>query len=116
MGHIAANPDPALAARLDPIVDAALAEQRIAGGVVMVAKQGALAYARAAGHADVASGRPMALDAIFLAASLSKPIVTAAVLALVEDGVIGLDDPVTRYLPDFQPRWVRFRPSPCATC
>ena len=105
MGHIAANPDPALAARLDPIVDAALAEQRIAGGVVLVAKQGALAYARAAGHADVASGRPMALDAIFLAASLSKPVVTAAVLALVEDGVIGLDDPVTRYLPDFQPRW-----------
>lgn len=105
MGQIKDRPDPALAARLDPIVDAALAEQRIAGAVVLVARNGVRAYARAAGQADVESGRPMALDAIFRASSLSKPIVTAAILALVEDGVIGLDDPVTRYLPDFQPKW-----------
>jgi CubicO group peptidase (beta-lactamase class C family) len=97
--------DAGLAAALDPVVDAALAEQRIAGAVVLVAREGALAYARAAGHADIASGRPMTRDAIFRASSLTKPIVTAAVLALVEDGVIGLDDPVIRYLPDFQPRW-----------
>jgi CubicO group peptidase (beta-lactamase class C family) len=47
----------------------------------------------------------MALDAIFRASSLTKPMVTAAVLSLVEDEIIGLDDPVTRYLPDFQPKW-----------
>jgi len=105
MGQIADRPDTALAARLDPIVDAALAEGRIAGAVVLVGRRGERAYARAAGQADIEAGRPMALHAIFRASSLTKPIVTAAVLSLVEDGVIGLDDPVTRYLPDFQPKW-----------
>jgi len=105
MGQIAERPDATLAARLDPILDAALAEGRIAGGVALVAKDGALAYARAAGQADVASGRAMARDAIFRASSLTKPLVTAAALSMVEDGTIGLDDPVTRYLPAFQPKW-----------
>ena len=103
MGKLADAPDAALAAKLDPIVDLALSEQRIAGGVVLVAGQGKLAYARAAGLADATSQRPMTEDAIFRAASLTKPIVTAAALALVEGGVMGLDDPVTRFLPDFRP-------------
>lgn len=105
MTGIKENLDAGLAAKLDPIVDAALAEGRLAGGVVLVAKGGALAYARAAGHADLETGRTMTRDAIFRASSLTKPIVTAAFLSLVEDGVMGLDDPVIRYLPDFQPRW-----------
>lgn len=105
MGQIAERPDPALQAALDPVIDRALADGRIAGAVVLVARDGALAYARAAGHADIETGRPMTRDTIFRASSLTKPIVTAAVLSLVEDGVIGLDDPVTRYLPEFQPKW-----------
>ena len=105
MSQLDEQPDARLAATLDPIVQAALDEQRIVGGVVLVAKKGRLAYARAAGLADREVARPMTRDAIFRASSLSKPIVTAAVLALVEDGVIGLDDPVTRYLSDFQPQW-----------
>ncbi len=95
--------DRALAARLDPILDAALAEAKIVGAVVLVARRGALAYARAAGQSDRETGRAMTLDTIFRASSLTKPIVTAAVLSLVESGVLGLDDPVIRWLPDFQP-------------
>lgn len=105
MAEIKERPDTALAAALNPIVDAALSEGRVAGAVLLVAKDGALAYARAAGHADLETGRPMTRDAIFRASSLTKPMVTAAVLALVEAGVVGLDDPVIRYLPEFQPRW-----------
>ena len=105
MNSIAERPSAALAASLDPIVDAALDDGRIAGAVVLVAKGGALAYARAAGLSDLEGGRTMTLDTIFRASSLTKPIVTAAVLALVEAGVVGLDDPVTRYLPDFKPQW-----------
>jgi CubicO group peptidase (beta-lactamase class C family) len=105
MTQITSRPDPAVAGRLDPVLDSALAEQRIAGGVALVARDGVLVYARAVGQADVEAGKPMALGTIFRAASLTKPIVTAAALALVEDGVIGLEDPVTRYLPDFQPKW-----------
>ncbi|WP_293901071.1 serine hydrolase domain-containing protein [Phenylobacterium sp.] len=103
MGKLADRPDPALAARLDPLVDAALAEQRIAGAVVLVAKDGALAYARAAGQSDRETGQAMTPDTIFRASSLTKPIVTAAFLSLVEDEVMGLDDPVIRWLPGFQP-------------
>jgi CubicO group peptidase (beta-lactamase class C family) len=105
MSRIAERPDPGLAARLDPIVDAALAEQRVAGAVVLVASGGTLAYARAAGLADIEAGRAMAADAIFRASSLTKPIVTAAFLSLVEAEVMGLDDPVIRWLPDFQPKF-----------
>ena len=46
----------------------------------------------------------MTTDAIFRASSLTKPIVTAAFLSLVEAEVMGLDDPVIRWLPDFQPK------------
>jgi CubicO group peptidase (beta-lactamase class C family) len=105
MGQMKDSPDTAMAARLDPIVDAALADGRLAGAVVLVARDGALTYARAAGKADLETGRSMTRDAIFRASSLTKPIVTAAALSMVEDGVFGLDDPVTRFLPDFQPKW-----------
>ena len=104
MANIAEAPDAALAARLDPIVDAALSEGRIAGAVVLAARGGSMAYARAAGLADVEAGRAMTPDAIFRASSLTKPIVTAAFLSLVEDEVMGFDDPVIRWLPDFQPK------------
>ncbi|HEX7884657.1 MAG TPA: serine hydrolase domain-containing protein [Phenylobacterium sp.] len=105
MADLKDRPDATLAGRLDPIVDAALAEQRIVGAVVLVARKGAVVYARAAGLADREADRPMARDAIFRAASLTKPMVTAAALSLIEDGTLGFDEPVTKYLPAFQPRW-----------
>lgn len=95
--------DAKVADALDPILNAALAEGRLAGGVALVAKRGKLVYARAAGFADVESKRPMTRDTIFLAASLTKPIVTAAFLSLVEDDVMAMDEPITKYLPDFTP-------------
>jgi CubicO group peptidase (beta-lactamase class C family) len=96
--------DQALAARVDKAVDAALAERRIVGGVVLVARNGETVYARAAGLADRESGRPVGRDTIFRYASLTKPMVSAAALALAEEGVIDLDAPVITYLPDFRPR------------
>ena len=95
--------DAALAARLDPILDTALSGEKLIGAVVLVARLGKVAYARAAGHADRETARAMTLNTIFRASSLTKPLVTAAALSLVESGVIGLDDPVIRWLPDFQP-------------
>src|SRR3954447_3276902 len=105
MAKLAERLDAGLAARLDPVLDTALAENRIVGAVAMVAKGGQLAYARAAGLADREAGRAMTRDTIFRASSLTKPIVTAAFLSLVEDEVMGLDDPVIRWLPDFQPKF-----------
>lgn len=96
--------DPGLKARVDAVVDAALAEKRLVGGVVLVARDGETVYARAAGLADREAGKPVQLDTIFRYASLTKPIVSAAAMALLEAGAIGLDDPVTKYLPDFRPK------------
>ena len=96
--------DSALAKRLDAVIDAALAERRIVGGQILVARDGEVAYARAAGHADRETGAPMRRDTILRYASLSKPVVTVAALALAEEGVVDLDAPVTRYLPDFRPK------------
>jgi CubicO group peptidase (beta-lactamase class C family) len=94
----------ALAARLDKVVDTAIAEQRLVGTVVLVARDGKVVYHRAAGLADREAGRPMREDAIFRFSSVTKPFVSVAVMKLVEDGVLTLDDPVTKWLPDFKPK------------
>src|SRR3546814_10536077 len=76
----------------------------LVGGVVLVARGGEVIFRRAAGFADREAGIPMREDAIFLLASLTKPIVTAAIMRLVEQHRIELDAPVTDWLPDFQPK------------
>lgn len=93
-----------LAQRLDAAIDKAVAERRIVGTVVLVARDGALVYRRAAGLADREAGVPMREDTIFRLASVSKPLVSAAVMTLVEEGRLRLDEPVTRFLPDFRPQ------------
>ena len=101
---ITAAPDTALAARIDPVIDRALAEHRLVGAVVLVARDGKVVYRRAAGLADREAGRPMREDAVFRFSSVTKPFVTAAVMRLVQDGKLRLDDPVTQWLPDFRPK------------
>jgi CubicO group peptidase (beta-lactamase class C family) len=91
-----------LTERVDAAIDAALG-QRIVGCVIIINKAGEEIYARAAGLADREAGTPMARDAVFRLASVTKPIVATAVLRLVDLGLIGLNDRVTRYLPWFVP-------------
>ncbi|WP_271669793.1 serine hydrolase domain-containing protein [Bradyrhizobium sp. CCBAU 51627] len=105
MNQLPESNDPALERALNPILSNAIAERRVAGAVVLVSRRGVLSYARAIGFADVEARRPMTLDTIFLAASLTKPIVTAAFLSLVDEGTMALDDLVARYLPAFSPKF-----------
>lgn len=93
-----------LATAVDDVIDRALAEDRIVGAVVLVAREGRIAYARAAGLADREAERPMALDAVFRLSSVTKPVVAATALALAERGDLPLDAPVTRFLPNFRPK------------
>ncbi|MEJ1963240.1 MAG: serine hydrolase domain-containing protein [Gammaproteobacteria bacterium] len=67
---------------------------------VIVDRDGTL-YEAAAGKADVAGGTPMRTDAIFNIASMTKPVTTVAIMQLFEQGKLGLDDPVSKYLPGF---------------
>lgn len=101
---MSAPADPQLAARMDAVIDAAIAARRLVGVVVMVVEDGVAAYARAAGVADREAGRPMTTDTIFRLSSLTKPIVSAAALALVEQGRLSLDDALSRWIPEFTPR------------
>src|SRR5262245_44403974 len=89
-----------LRARLDRAIESALEDRRIVGTVVFVAKGSDILYGRAAGFADREAGRPMEENSIFLLSSVAKPIVTAAVLRLIEDGRMGLGDSVRRWLPE----------------
>ena len=93
-----------LRSRLDGAIEQALEDRRIVGTVVLVARGGNVIYRRAAGFADREAGRTLQEDGIFLLSSVTKPIVTAAALRLVEDGRLGLGDSVRRWLPEFRPR------------
>lgn len=82
------------------------------GAVAVVARPGGTEVV-AVGSADVEGTRPMAEDSLFRFASLTKPVTAAAVLALVDDGRLALDDPIARWLPELaEPVVVRTPASP----
>jgi CubicO group peptidase (beta-lactamase class C family) len=89
---------------LDAVIETALVLNRIVGAVVMVAHRGEIVYQSAAGFAERETRTLMQPDTVFRLASLTKPIVSAAALALMEQGKISLDDPVTKWMPEFQPK------------
>ena len=92
-----------LSERLDAAIEASLVG-RIVGCVVLVNRDGKQIYRRARGLADREANRLMQADSIFRLASVTKLIVATAVLRLYELGEIGLDDPVTKFLPWFTPK------------
>lgn len=90
--------------RVSDCLERAISDDRLVGGVVLVAKDGQTVVEMASGLADREAGRKMTRDTIFRYSSLTKPIVAAATMALVERGVIQLDDAVTHWLPEFRPK------------
>ncbi|MBY5756694.1 beta-lactamase family protein [Rhizobium leguminosarum] len=99
-----ADRNSSLAAAVDAAIASALDEKRLVGTVVLIARDGEIVHRRAAGLADRENGLAMREDTIFRLASITKPIVTVTAMRLVEQGRIGLNDPVTTWLPDFRPR------------
>lgn len=90
--------------RIDAVMDAAIANQTIVGAELIVARHGDIVYRRAAGWFDREAGVPMLDNAIYRLASVTKPIVAATALAMVDKGLIGLDDPVKKHISWFAPR------------
>src|SRR5262249_59693896 len=74
--------------------------------VAAVAGRGRVVRSGARGERKAGSGKPMKSDAIFRIYSMTKPITTVAAMMLVEEGKVGLDDPVSKYLPEFKDRRV----------
>ncbi len=77
-------------------------KQEFAGAVTLVVGPDRIVALEAFGLADIASGRPMRKDSVFWIASMTKPITAMGVLMLVEEGKLGLDDPVEKHLPSFK--------------
>jgi CubicO group peptidase (beta-lactamase class C family) len=75
-------------------------QDMIPGAVVAVARRGRLVYHESFGYLDKAAGTPMPRDAIFPIASLTKPIVAAASMILLEEGRLSMSDPVGRHIPE----------------
>lgn len=91
-----------LAAAVVPFVE----KQSLAGAVMLVSdKQRDLAI-ETAGFADIANRKPMRADTLFWIASQSKPITAAALMILVDEGKVRLDDPVEKFLPEFKGQMV----------
>ena len=91
-----------ITAALQPFVD----RHALAGAVTLVADKDAILSLDTVGYADVAARRPMPADALFWIASQSKPITATALMMLVDEGKVAVDDPVEKYLPEFRDLWL----------
>jgi CubicO group peptidase (beta-lactamase class C family) len=92
-----------IAAVLQPFVD----RRVLAGAVAVAADSERVLSCDAVGFADVAAGTPLKNDAVFWIASQSKPITATALMMLVDEGKVKLDDPVAKYVPAFRDVWLR---------
>jgi len=88
-------------ARLDEALNAEIEKGRMPGAVLAVARRGKLVYYKAYGFLDKEAGTKMPIDAIFSIASMTKPMVAAGALTLVEQGKLQIEDPLTAYYPQF---------------
>lgn len=100
----AAQSAPTLEQRLDSIAALGVQKQLTAGSVIAVVKDDQLLLHRSYGKADLEWDVPMPLDALFEIGSLTKQFTAVAVLQLRDEGKLGLDDELTKWLPDFDTR------------
>jgi len=88
--------------KVDTAVEELIEKDRIAGCVIMVVRDGQIAYLKAFGQQDQESGIPMSTDMIFRIYSMTKSITTAAALTLYEEGKLDLDAPVGKYVEELR--------------
>lgn len=89
-------------ARIDAMCEKAVVEGDIPGVVALVARRGKIVYYKAFGMADNENNRSLNTDDIFRIASQSKAITSTAVMMLWEEGKFKLDDPISKYIPEFK--------------
>ncbi len=88
--------------RIGETIQRSIDAGRVAGAVSLVARHGKIAYFKAFGMADREAKKPMGTDNIFRICSMSKPITTAAVMMLYEEGRFTLNEPVSDFIPEFK--------------
>ena len=94
---------PSRLARLDEVMKRRYVDRgRLPGALTMVYRRGQLVHTGMSGQMDLERGKPMRDDAIFRIYSMSKPITAVALMMLVEEGLIGLDDDVATHIPSWK--------------
>ena len=88
--------------RVDEIMEELVRDGEIAGMNLLITRYGKEQHYYEAGKADIAAKKPIKRDTIFRLYSMTKPVTAAAVMMLLEDGMIDLVDPVEKYLPGFK--------------
>jgi CubicO group peptidase (beta-lactamase class C family) len=97
--------------RISTAVQRSIDDKRIAGAVTLVVRHGHIAWLKPQGMMDREASKAMQSDALFRICSMTKPITTAAAMMLYEEGKFLLDDPVSKYLPEFKNPKVLVKPA-----
>ena len=97
--------------RIGTAVQHEIDDKRIAGAVTLVIRHGHVAWFKSQGMMDREAAKPMRPDAMFRICSMTKPITSVAVMMLYEEGRFLLDDPVSKYLPEFKNPKVLVKPA-----
>jgi CubicO group peptidase (beta-lactamase class C family) len=88
--------------RIAQMIQRRIAAGDLAGAVVVVARKGRVAFVNAQGVMDLESKQPMTPASMFRIASMTKPVVGVGIMMLVEEGKLRINDPVSRYIPEFR--------------
>ena len=87
--------------RIDEMMQEHIDAGRIQGGATIVARRGKVVHFSTHGDLDVEKGRAMEPDALYIMASSAKPVIGVATLMLVDEGLISLSDPISKFIPEF---------------
>jgi CubicO group peptidase (beta-lactamase class C family) len=94
--------DPECLARIGPRMQSFVDRGQVAGIVTLLARHGQVAHLNAVGYQDTETKKPMRTDSIFQIMSMTKPVTGVGVMILAEEGRLGLNDAVEKYLPEFR--------------
>jgi CubicO group peptidase (beta-lactamase class C family) len=97
--------------RIATAVQHSIDDKRIAGAVTLVARRGRVVWFKSQGMMDREAGNPMQPDTMFRICSMTKPITSVAVMMLYEEGRFLLEDPISKYLPEFKNPKVLVKPA-----
>jgi CubicO group peptidase (beta-lactamase class C family) len=88
--------------KIDKVVEGIIERNELSGAVTLITRRGKLVHFKSYGYRDLETKSPMEKDSLFRLFSMTKPVTCAAVLLLVENGNILLNEPISKYLPEFK--------------
>ena len=86
---------------IDRVLNEYVTRKEVAGGVALIARKGQVGYLKSFGMKDIETNQSMTNDALFRIASMTKAITVVAIMTLFEDGYFSLDDPISKFIPEF---------------